>query len=52
MIYILFKNLDVPVTTYTTKAYSIASVIFMAGETRVIPEGAIINDSSTVDGSW
>jgi ATP-dependent protease ClpP protease subunit len=40
MIYIIIKNLDVPVTTYTTKAYSIASVIFMAGETRV-PEGAI-----------
>jgi ATP-dependent protease ClpP protease subunit len=40
-IYNYLKNLDVPVTTYTTKAYSIASVIFMAGETRVIPEGAI-----------
>jgi ATP-dependent protease ClpP protease subunit len=39
-IYNYLKNLDVPVTTYTTKAYSIASVIFMAGETRVI-EGAI-----------
>jgi ATP-dependent protease ClpP protease subunit len=36
MIYIIIlKNLDVPVTTYTTKAYSQASVIFMAGETRV-----------------
>ncbi len=39
-IYNYLKNLSVPVTTYTTKAYSIASVIFMAGESRVIPEGA------------
>jgi ATP-dependent Clp protease protease subunit len=38
-IYNYLKNLSVPVTTYTTKAYSIASVIFMAGETRIIPEG-------------
>lgn len=39
-IYNYLKNLSVPVTTYTTKAYSIASVIFMAGSTRIIPEGA------------
>ncbi|QIH37880.1 Clp protease ClpP [Flavobacterium sp. Sr18] len=39
-IYNYLKNLSVPVTTYTTKAYSIASVIFMAGSTRIIPENA------------
>lgn len=39
-IYNYLVNLDKPVTTFTTKAYSIASMIFMAGTTRVIPEGA------------
>jgi len=37
-IYDYLKNLGKPVTTYTTKAYSIASVIFMAGSIRIIPE--------------
>ena len=32
------KNLDKPVTTYATMAYSIASVIFMAGSTRIVSE--------------
>lgn len=39
-IYYYLKNLSVPVTTYTIQSYSIASVIFMAGSTRIIPEGA------------
>ncbi|MBC5836795.1 Clp protease ClpP [Flavobacterium muglaense] len=39
-IYNYLKNLSIPVTTYTTKAYSIASVIFMAGSTRIIPADA------------
>jgi ATP-dependent protease ClpP protease subunit len=39
-IYHYLKNLSIPVTTYTTQAYSIASVIFMAGDTRIIPENA------------
>lgn len=39
-IYNYLKNLDKPVTTFTTKAYSIASMIFMAGSTRIIPENA------------
>jgi len=38
-IYDYLKNLNCPITTYTTKAFSIASVIFMAGEKRIIPEG-------------
>jgi len=38
-IYDYLKSLDSPVTTYTTKAFSIASVIFMAGEKRIIPQG-------------
>ena len=38
-IYNYLVNLDKPVTTFTTKAYSIASMIFMAGATRIIPEG-------------
>ncbi|RAK21602.1 ATP-dependent protease ClpP protease subunit [Flavobacterium aquaticum] len=39
-IYNYLRNLKKPITTITTKAYSIASVIFMAGDTRIIPEGA------------
>jgi ATP-dependent Clp protease protease subunit len=39
-IYNYLKNLGKPVTTFTTKAYSIASMIFMAGSQRIIPEGA------------
>lgn len=39
-IYNYLVNLGKPVTTYTTKALSIASKIFMAGSTRIIPEGA------------
>ena len=39
-IYNYLVNLSVPVTTFTTKAYSIASMIFMAGSTRIIPEGS------------
>lgn len=38
-IYNYLKNLSVPVTTYAIKAYSIASVIFMAGSQRIVPEG-------------
>ena len=38
-IYNYLINLDKPITTYTTKAYSIASMIFMAGSNRIIPEG-------------
>jgi ATP-dependent protease ClpP protease subunit len=39
-IYNYLKNLVQPVTTYTTKAYSIASVVFMAGINRIIPENS------------
>lgn len=39
-IYHYLRNLKKPITTITTRAYSIASVIFMAGDNRVIPEGA------------
>lgn len=39
-IYNYLKNLAVPVTTITSKAYSIASVIFMAGQNRIIPKDA------------
>ncbi|PZR18865.1 MAG: hypothetical protein DI539_16125 [Flavobacterium psychrophilum] len=39
-IYDYLKGLSVPVTTYTTKSYSIASIIFLAGQKRIIPEGA------------
>lgn len=39
-IYNYLKNLGKPVTTFTTKAYSIASMIFMAGSQRIIPEGS------------
>ena len=35
------KGLEKEVDTYTTKAFSIASVIFLAGEKRIIPEGAV-----------
>lgn len=38
-IYDYLKGLEKPVTTYTTKAFSIASVIFMAGGNRIIPQG-------------
>lgn len=33
------KGLGTPITTYTTKAFSIASVLFMAGDKRIIPQG-------------
>lgn len=39
-IYNYLLTLGKPVSTFTTKAYSIASKIFMAGSTRIIPEGA------------
>jgi ATP-dependent Clp protease protease subunit len=39
-IYNYLIGLGKPVTTFTTKAYSIASMIFMAGSTRIIPTGA------------
>lgn len=39
-IYNYLKNLPQSITTYTSKAYSIASVIFMAGDTRIIPADA------------
>jgi ATP-dependent protease ClpP protease subunit len=39
-IYNYLINLGKPVTTFTTKAYSIASMIFMAGSQRIIPEGS------------
>jgi ATP-dependent protease ClpP protease subunit len=35
-IYNYLKNLAIPVTTITSKAYSIASVIFLAGQTRIV----------------
>jgi ATP-dependent protease ClpP protease subunit len=38
-IYQYLTNLDKPITTYATQAYSIASVIFMAGDQRIVPEG-------------
>ena len=37
-IYSYLKNLDRPVTTYAIQAFSIASVVFMAGSTRIVPE--------------
>lgn len=40
-IYNYLINLNKPITTFTTKAYSIASMIFMAGSNRIIPEGSI-----------
>jgi ATP-dependent protease ClpP protease subunit len=40
-IYNYLRNLKKPITTITSKAYSIASVIFMAGDVRIIPEGTI-----------
>ncbi|MEC4048758.1 ATP-dependent Clp protease proteolytic subunit [Flavobacterium sp. SUN046] len=39
-VYNFLKNLNQPVSTFTRKAYSIASMIFMAGATRIIPAGA------------
>lgn len=39
-LYNYLKNLPQSITTYTTRAYSIASVVFMAGDTRIIPDGA------------
>lgn len=39
-IYNYLKNLSQSITTYTTRAYSIASVIFMSGDQRIIPDGA------------
>lgn len=37
-IFDFLKNLKVPVHTYAKQAYSIASVIFMAGEKRIVDE--------------
>lgn len=34
------RNLNVPVTTIANKAYSIAATIFMAGDIRLVEEGA------------
>lgn len=39
-IYQYLKNLDKQVITYATQAYSIASVIFMAGTIRIVPENS------------
>lgn len=39
-IYNYLKNLPQNVTTVAHRAYSIASVIFMAGSTRIVPENA------------
>lgn len=39
-IYKYLVNLNQPVTTYTSKAYSIASYIFLAGQTRIVEAGA------------
>lgn len=39
-IYNYLKNLPQPVTTFATKAYSIASKIFMAGAIRIVEENA------------
>ncbi|MGQ2984855.1 ATP-dependent Clp protease proteolytic subunit [Flavobacterium sp.] len=39
-IYDYLVNLPQNVTTYATQAYSIASVIFMAGSIRIVPENA------------
>lgn len=33
------RNLDLPVTTIATKAYSIAASIFMAGDERIVEDG-------------
>ena len=38
-IYQYLKNIEKPVTTFGLKCYSIASVIFMAGDQRIVPEG-------------
>jgi len=38
-IYNYLKGLEAPVTTYTTKAFSIASYIFLSGDKRIIPQG-------------
>lgn len=35
-IYSYLRNLELPITTYTREAYSIAASIFMAGDTRII----------------
>jgi len=60
-IYNYLRNLKKPITTITSKAYSIASVIYMAGDVRIIPEGAenavmihlpwmeVVGDSATID---
>ena len=41
-IYNYLKNLGLPITTRATKAYSIASVIFMAGDNRLLEENGKI----------
>jgi len=38
-IFTYLRNLNIPITTTAEQAYSIASVIFMAGDTRIVPEG-------------
>lgn len=37
-IYNYLRNLDLPVTTITDKAYSIAAQIFMSGDTRIVED--------------
>lgn len=49
-IYHYLRNLKKPITTITTRAYSIASVIFMAGDIRIIPEGS--NDAVMIHLPW
>lgn len=49
-IYDYFKKLHVPVHTFAKKAYSIASVIFMAGERRIVDENA--NDVLMIHLPW
>jgi len=39
-IYSYLRNLNLPITTIATRAYSIAATIFMAGDTRLVEDGA------------
>lgn len=38
--YLVTLDATTPITTYSEKAYSIASKVYMAGSTRIMPEGA------------
>ena len=49
-IYDFLKNLEKPVHTFATQAYSIASVIYMAGERRFVSENA--NDVLMIHLPW